>query len=202
MTKQYPLIPLNGFLYAVDNEPAKYTGSRKHVFCTASPYDFGGLRKNCETGFCEMCRDVVASNDPALKELPILPNAEENSSIATLQQLMEELPVDWLGTGGLGSDPDGEGNKWIKKWDKAYKAASKKQFTEEDMRKAVSWGHYNEPTSEKKSNTFIQSLKPKPPIAVELQIGLTHADRAPNGFEEYLIVDENNFVNVLKWVYE
>lgn len=37
MTKQYPIKILLGFFYMIDDKEAKYTGHRKHVFCTAPP---------------------------------------------------------------------------------------------------------------------------------------------------------------------
>jgi hypothetical protein len=92
-----------------------------------------------------------------------LPELSKQDVLAELEGLMEELPVDWLGTGGLGSKPDKEAKEWEEKWDAVYKSASQRRYTEEDMKKSFEAGqNYAEVmgVGEPNFKTFLQSLSP------------------------------------------
>lgn len=186
------IIHLNGHMHVIDNESKLMPGD----------VTLGLMGK------------IIATTDPSLG-LPLLPAIEEN----TLQQLVDELPVDWLGTGGLGSNPDKEAEDWKKRWDVAYKAAKAKQYTEEDMRKAFIAGRKfqqggksakEQPERNEPDFTdFIQYLNPKP-VAVELEMkdigGEEWMGDNENGepfWNEILIPRvENGFVKVKQWYYE
>ena len=129
---------------------------------------------------------ILACSDPSLK-LPLLPQIEEKAPILSQYK---------------------ENQYWVQQ---GYKAASSKRFTEEDIRKAifmsrqqigVDWKYW-----EHQPEKIIQSLNPKP-IKVEIEMVEYHFTTDKEGGIPVVPstwlpkVDANNFVNVLRWIYE
>lgn len=122
MVKQYNIIPLNGFLYMVDTEKVAedlYYCPHKgknidvgHGVAPSKPYFF---KYDPSTNLCKDCRRIIGASDPSLKDIPQLPEIEENI-IAALAKV------------GLDNPTAGEVY--------AYKAASKK-YSEEDILEAI-----------------------------------------------------------------
>lgn len=83
---------------------------------------------------------IVAYNDTAFQRLfepvsaPSVPDA-----LKELQELMEELPVDWVGTAGLGYDADKEANEWQRKWNKAFAAATSQLSVQPQSEGGLQW---------------------------------------------------------------
>ena len=202
---KYELIHLNGFMYAVDDIPDKpYIGpyiicwpsSKKELFNSHNAIAYS--RRN-------ISYMVIASNDPSLG-LPLLPAVEEDVerlAYKSANKLLSEFihPKDV--------------KKISQLWIDGYKAASAKQFTEEDMRKAIELSredYVKDVIDIRHPIEIIQSLKPKP-IAVELEMTRKCALNKSDcfGFQEMLpdcgcqwipAVDENNYVKVKQWYYE
>lgn len=96
---------------------------------------------------------------------------------------------------------------------KGYKAAKAKKYTEEDIWKIWIAGRKFQSHNGPDFKEFIKTLSPKP-IAVELEIQTDWKEHTkiymesfgdnPEDFkfEPKLKLDENNFVNALKWIYE
>lgn len=201
---KYPIINLNGFLYAVDRE-VKLGPNDQFLFIEGSP-------------------KIIATNDTSLG-LPLLPAIEENIE-AEFNKWEESLPKELR---QVMSDFAMEHTYPVRgalrvAFTKSYKAAKAKQYSAEDMRKAYREGfgyRYYANTVGSKVNTpyksedeFIQSLTPKL-IAVELEMnggelkGFVQNKNNPivQAFsphrEPYTIkVDEKGFVIVKQWYYE
>ena len=196
---RHELIHINGFMYAVGDIP-----NAPYIICWPSgKQEVHNSNNGIANSRRRMSYRIVATNDPSLN-LPLLPAVEEDADIAALKILGKAF----------------EGTVYSDYWRSGYKAASAKEFTEEDVENAMfkiaDWvlnniGNPN-PESKKEVDKIIQSLRPKP-VAVELETGKycvkdsdceglidIFAD-CPN-CEERIKVDENNFVKVKQWYYE
>lgn len=140
MNKRYPIVHFNSFMYAPAVDHAEI-----------GDYFHNRLENRIEKAASGKINTgkVVASNDPAL-ELPMLPDVEED-----INQLAED---------NCALDTGINRTKWIKGFVTGYKAASKKQYSKEDI---MTWYKYVKTHTVKEAFTYLESLKPKP-IAVEL----------------------------------
>lgn len=151
---------------------------------------------------------IIASTDKSLN-LPLLPPIEED--IETISN--NHLP------------PEGTlYRKWVKMgFIAGYKAATSKKYTEEDMNQALFIGARN-PKDPKKAaielEEYKKSLNPLPThVEVSVKIGAINRYVTPDEIKESLLsklqdkgetietfdkleVDENNIVNVIRWIYE
>lgn len=85
-----------------------------------------------ERFICKDCSKVIASIGKRIEGVPLIEEVDE------LEELISELPIDWMGTGSVKS-AEAEEKAWTKKWN-AYKAAqSKGQYSEEDMILYSNW---------------------------------------------------------------
>lgn len=245
MTKTYPLIHLNGFIYMVDkkalNDKCPYIDSGNELHKEGS--DFHGM--------CD-CSAVISSNDPSLG-LPLLPDIEENINQLGLNFINSEKQKDilkWNSAQFIDYDikhickkiPNEE---WLKKklylkiaiekkagWIEGYIAAKAKGYTEEDMKDIVLCAPDKQCVDEAGSfenwfKRYLQSLNPLP-IAVEVEMDIdnpcpkcgkdnTHGNydySKPNTplidtlcnecgtvFLPIPKVDENNIIQIVKWIY-
>jgi hypothetical protein len=128
-------------------------------------------------GMCD-CTAIVFSNDPSLG-LPLLPPIEE--AIPYLQTTDED-------------------QQWA--YREGYKAAKAKRYTEEDIKEVIDMARsfialdFSKP--QYSTEEIIKSLNPLPKqVEVEMEmIGNPHEwIYAPK-------VNENNIVNVIRWIYE
>lgn len=201
--KQYNIIPLNGFLYAVEK------GIRSGA--TVSIQEWNGVMTIWDD--FEPYAIIIGSNDPSLKDIPQLPEIEENI-IAALAKV------------GLDNPTAGEVY--------AYKAASKNKYSEEDILEAIRKARMERYDSlEKKVVGFSYTKKEilesltKQPTAIEVEMEVD-ADDKRNWYEDvpsgkywedepippskdrlytnakYLKpkVDKDNRLIVKKWIYE
>lgn len=198
---KYNIISLNGFMYAVDKEarPKK----DQWVFETHNPI----VESVCQTLRDYTDQDnttdkvIIFSNDPSLN-LPLLPAVEED-----VQQLVDNK---FKGTAGK------EVGIAKAAFIQGYKAASSKQYTEADVRKAFkagrNWGraevieyHGGSENENPNCDEYLQSLKPTP-VAIEVEMVNKqkpinyHRDLWVDDFIP--VVNENNFVKVNQWIYE
>lgn len=126
MTKQYPIIHLNGFMYMLDKEaPLKGTTTTDgvNIYPLTEARDNMYVTKGFEEHLRKRLSVIVASSDSSLN-LPLLPNIEEDEEMYRLANLAME--------GGKGL-PDGlkeyrgKAVDWaFDKFIKGYKAASAK----------------------------------------------------------------------------
>lgn len=213
MNKVFDIISLDGYLYMIDKEISKYSGKRKTVFCLANPNDFGGLRMNCETGFCELCRDVLASTNPSL-DLPKLPEVKKQLPIQTkaLKRLSEiSKKYDEIKRPDLKYDGYEE-QVFLDGFIDGYQANPNK-YSEEDMKKAFIEGtsqmyDYMKGSelgyaADKSADSYIKSLnQPKVPVQVEVEMRTEGKFDSfydmKNGIPELI----DNQVIVKRWVYE
>lgn len=187
---KYEIIHLNGFMYAVPDSVKEYVERTKHNILSSEA----------------MKGQIVATNDPSLN-LPLLPAMEEDVEKLALSFYPEIKHLNQASH----TDIEKQIGKRIG-FTEGYKAAKAKQFTEEDMKKAYLSGYQrhedqnldmislrgkNTPTTEQ----WLKSLKPLP-IAVELGMQVITGKGHGKRETKILKIDENNFVNVLKWVYE
>lgn len=159
------------------------------------PNDFGGLRRNCETGLCELCRDVLASNDPILSTLPSLPEIEEDWRIAFTKVFPKIDKVVWLDPTAANNLKDG--------FMEGYKAASKKNvYSEANVRKALVMKNIGYGVEH-----IIKSLKPAPK-AIECEMedvtDYSYHTRIDVAREPHWKpkVDKDNKIIVKRWIYE
>jgi len=153
---------------------------------------------------------VVASTDKSLG-LPLLPDIEEN---------IEQLAIEIIRRRG-GWEHLFINNKLIHKappvptgfWRdvnniiEGYKAASAKKYTEEDMRKLYEGTVQNVGTVVKRKDmpTWEQVLHSLNPLPIQVEVKITSRVYKGGIIEKEinnLLVDENNFVQVVKWRYE
>ena len=235
---KYEIIHLNGFMYAVDKEadlkPDQHWIHPKGVifpFTDVYYKAFTALKEYGKTGV------IVATNDPSLN-LPLLPVVEEESYV--IRELADKIldkylphyyytPVYPKNSQSI-HDDDCERCRYddrvISAMEEIYRvAASAKQFTEEDMRKAIELAREIKDGKDVfelegilglteicthnmnvlSADKIIQSLRPKP-IAVELE--LVNQQKTINYHKDLWVdnyvpaVDENNFVKVKQWLYE
>lgn len=216
MTKQYPLIHLNGFVYAVDEDKKKDHSKGSWVYesnNTVPIYQFSYDMEDYPL------QRVIMTNDPSIG-LPLLPAIAEPISYKGFNEV-------WAGMIAEVRNPltrmqmmqFTEKVKAI--WNGGYKAAKAKKYSEEDMLEAVVFGQQQSllgkaitstDTTKEKFDKFLQSLNPLP-ITVEVEIAdyseflenlpperkLTSALVGRNGTPT---TDMAGFVNVLKWIYE
>lgn len=186
MTKQYPIVHLGNEMYMIDpttDDNFKRIWGDKGYFGT-----------------------MLASTDKSLN-LPLLPAVEDNT-----HQRLTHLAAFEQGFNFAHGIPSNEMyyrfNTW---WKQNQVAASAKKWSDEDMRTAFEAGsndtyeceangkdklcycrNDNECSHRKylTADKYLESLKPKP-IAVEVEM-----------FKDLLLVDENNIVKVVKYIYE
>lgn len=215
MTKIYDIVHCNGFMYGVDKKAkcpkgctAIFPNTKNGIIIT---YNAPVICKSdyAANGLYNLL--VITSNDPSLN-LPLLPSVEEVENENILEMAVKAL--DKL-------DPLLKNDETIYRvgltaWFDAYKAASAKKYTEEDLRRAIykaaevgfnftkgTIGGLNWDLAEGKAYEIIRSLNPLP-IAVEVEIDY----KFPSGREyiqpspDLVLLVENNFVKVVKWIYE
>lgn len=163
------------------------------------------------------CWKVVATNNPSLN-LPLLPEVKEN----IYEIALEQFPENWQVIQGESCNQDIDINEQLRNgFCVGYKAASAKQYTEEDLRKAIelareqywetgggglvkqgSWEfklQYKQDIDE-----MIKSLKPKP-IKVEVEM-IEDLDPSNHGFKDITLEQYpktiNNIIQVKHWIYE
>lgn len=208
MTKTYPIIPLNGFLHAVDKE----TESAKFVYLptlhriekyksdkeTAKEID-----EMIEAGERPTYRTieawaVVASNDPSLTDVPKLPEIED-----TILKTTREV---------IGSDKrftTDDLDKIMLGYQLGYKAASKKKYTEEQVKNLYLGTLQNIGTSVKQEQmpTWEQAKamleRQAIPKEVELEMDMKwDYSGAPPACSYFIPKVENGFVIIKSWKYE
>lgn len=210
MTKQYPLIHLNGFVYAVDKEPAKGNSIYVRPMSPAGTI-IGSLVEAKRTGlkglFGSVMVDIptIASNNPSLG-LPLLSAVEEDrdAHIDAASMAIEAFTE-------YRSKGDRKGVQSILK--NLWEAAEAKKYSIKDVWKILHLVTTQKLDSLKdglKVAEIIKSLNPLP-IAVEVEMipGKQITARAKDGSiyesgytSEKLKVDRKNIVNVLNWIYE
>lgn len=188
MTKTYPIISLNGFLYAVEKKPEGNVYIR-----TDSPFGTikGSLVEMKPTGMKGLYGSMpVASNDPSLTDIPKLPDFDRHWYCD-----VEDRDIFY---------EDKDPKRCFIQCDrcKIMNKDAKKQYTEEDIRTAYIWGRNgSEPILK-----LLQSLKPIPK-EVELEV----VDYPTTGLPEdmklgdrlsWVKKDMNGFVIVKSWKYE
>lgn len=240
MTKTYPIIHLNGFIYMVDEKEIPYNpnGGTNGLFICLSEIEQNkqhgvklGDEKYCSplvtnVGNCSACRIILASNDPSLG-LPLLPDIEEDIEQLALSIYPEIKHL----TQASNTDIEKQISKRIG-FVKGYKAAKAKGYTEEDMKDIVLCAPDKQCVDEAGSfenwfKRYLQSLNPLP-IAVEVEMDIdnpcpkcgkdnTHGNydySKPNTplidtlcnecgtvFLPIPKVDENNIIQIVKWIY-
>ncbi len=108
---------------------------------------------------------ILATIGKRVDELPLI---ELPNKIDELEDLISELPIDWMGTGSVKS-AEAEEKAWNKKW-LAYKADKAKfKYSEEDMRGAFKAGE-----TERYGSRVEDVLKSKTPVSVELEFENAH----------------------------
>lgn len=210
---KYDIIHLNGFMYAVDKDKKTWGkiayNKDKNIIGYVNSHP-----KYEEEGF-----EIVATNDPALEDLPLLPAVEENVPLEGFNEVWSEV-VNHADTTLFTRIGMQEFTNSIKKsWKAGYKAGKAKQFTEEDMEKAFlageRWEDKNQAISRGEIPTFpeatfiedfLESLKPKP-IAVELEMEDWRGDGEDpdiGNHAKHLVVpkvDSTNHVIVKQWIW-
>lgn len=209
MTKIYDLIHLNNHIYMVDKEAplskGKPTTDGVKIYETSEFRDKLLDSSSSAEHLSTKISTIVASTDKSLG-LPLLSDIED--WYLASKNYRNEIKTD-------------NREEFLFKMQgfiDGYKAASAKKYTEEDMRKAV-WkaaeigffADIKNSETQQKIEALLQSLNPLPK-AVEVKIW--NLDRPlellPEGklknhtktLHGTLIVDENNFVEVVKWIYE
>jgi len=133
------------------------------------------------------------NNNPILLNLGLLPEIDVEDDVEKMAEdayqkelIKSNQDVNWI---GYGKGIDGiEKSKWKKLWINAYKAATK-TFTEDDVRKAILLTRGSDTPMEE----IIEKLKqPKTPAYFIAEMGYTHCDRCPNGFEQYFKTTTNS----------
>lgn len=219
---KYDIIHINGFMYAVDKEAdlkpdQHWIHPKGAIFPFTDVYykAFTALKEYGKTGV------IVATNDPSLN-LPLLPAVEEDNVFPCILKSNQQKGWKYWFTDkdGLNQHSDfffDEGE--CRENAKRFKAASAKEFTEEDMvsflnyyistvpLNASSTGENNGLTKKEVLNKFIQSLRPKP-VAVELEMKFTFkavdigaGSKVQHNTGKQPAVDENNFVKVKQWYF-
>lgn len=200
-------------MYAVDNEQRGkkgwnwdfILGRKKHL---SGDYPSHSMEWNAG-------RLIIASNDPALKELPMLPDVEEDDGKLAADKEFK-LTEEFANT--IRDEDEKEGmlhsiRVMRRNYLKGYKADSKKQYTREQVKKllieATNEAAYQESEFEEDEiEKYLDSLDPKP-IAVELE--MEHENYPLEENSKYTVIREdrpmklvveNNFVKVKRWVYE
>jgi hypothetical protein len=120
-------------------------------------------------------------NAPELN-LPLLPEI-------TAEDDVEKLAKQYKDSWGKFEKTDESYYGFIEGYESATKV-----YSEEDLRRAIDFGSETRVftsdretiTSKRLKDEFIQSLKQPKPKWFVAEIGLTHCDRCPNGFEQYL----------------
>lgn len=227
MTKKYDIISLNGQLYAVDKEAEieennifilgnteqsnhliskatgqhlKYAVAMQEVFKTAKYPE--RIPKQI------MCVKIVTSTDPSLG-LPLLPEIEEDI------QTLRDIAIKKYRKYGSGAVMVG-----IEAYFDGYKAAKAKKYSEEDMRKAIKMAKQCVAVSEANNGEewiekiffhteekIIQSfnLIPKQ-VELEIEQIIVTKEWVSSNTTAYgkikPKVDANNFVKIIKWIYE
>lgn len=213
MTKIFDLIHLNGHRYAVDKE-SKEKGQWEII-----NNELNLLSDDIErTGWLVIATDNIT--DPAFKEfnLPLLPPIEEFDMVENL--LMDNMS--YYLTLAEDASPKQESQKDIAVvllnilGQYQEKAAKAKQYTEEDVRKALQsnkeglkteWNAYIDGISEDRFDSVIKALQSLNPLPKQVEIEMIDKEKdivkyivKGNTFPEPK-VDANNFVNVIKWIY-
>jgi len=206
MTKRYDIIYLSdGYMYGIDKEDS---GKSNDTIIDI----VGRLWVNMEECFHKAalnqgCWKVHFTNNPSLG-LPLLPDIEKNLK----QELYNIIAGDWA--------RHEDDYPYIKQTvEQCYKAASaKNKYTGEDMRNAhmtgsiaaLNWskaGIEEEFNHLTRAEDYIQSLSPKLPIAVEVEMEID-SDNAWNYNPErgenwhYKLQLNGNQVIVKQWIYE
>lgn len=155
---------VEGHLYVVDKEAKIEYGN--HRYC--SDEEFGGAWKLVwPSSTCDKCMKIIATTNPALERVDKFdwPVEEDLEDLAG-KDFYQNSAESW----GSSEYP-----YWTHGWKYGYKAASKKKYTEEDMRKAWEAGADRQFWSEDYKdghpvlegnapnfNIFIQTLSPIP----------------------------------------
>lgn len=204
MKKIYNLIHPNNHIYMVN---------RNFIRVGAT---FSLLGENIFDGSDKVAK-ILASTDKSLG-LPLLPNIEEDIEMPDRSQIIKLAKTQNF-NGQIGTIIPQE-KAFLNGYEKGYKAASTKKYTEEDIRKAIIFGFEqclnNETISpdgsgetgifEKDIKPFIESLNPLPKqVEIEMKMEfITTEDDQNDPIGHFWIpkVDANNIVQVVKWIYE
>lgn len=189
MTKIYPIISLNGEMYMVDPK-AHIKKGEWYIF------SFDGVVQlyNQANEQSEYYFKIIATTDKSLG-LSLLPSIEDEMYMG-----LKTRP------GMLGLD-----EKEHEAFLSGYRlAASKKQYTEEDMRQAYAEGILNQQKRSLYGNfeqfiNSLESLKPIPTaIEVEMYEDTDNGNPAFGGYDCPNVpkVDKQNYIIVKKWIYD
>lgn len=192
MEKQFDIIVVDGYWYVVDDVRPKegewnYDKVEHKVFCrweknTQDKNDF----------------KVIASNNPSLTDIPLLPSVEQDVEQFALKQIgFSKIPV--KGT-----------EEWLifKSYCSGFKAAQPKRFTIEDVGNILEKFHKMNMaylTGKEDDNMdiseFLQSLQPVPKaVVLEYEVFPTGYFDSTYQFNKPKVV--NNQVIVKRWIYE
>lgn len=168
--KQYPIIPLNGKLYMVDETQSVSKGYRYWVNGEGSGYI--GTFDSSKYGW-----PLIASNDDSVSSLPKLPTVERKPGHLAIEAWNE-----------IASPEDADGAPWyVDGWARGYEAAKGEgKYSEEDMRRAFLQGQRGEGSTATYMHfeDFLDSLnKHSIPTAVVVEM-------------EYVIEDFSGSMNV------
>lgn len=211
MNKIFDIIPLNNYLYMVDKEAEIpqyswfYASDRNSIHDNRWKTYSDGNHLKKDFPFYWL---ILASNDPALKDLPLLPPIKEDIS-EIIQKAKEKYPYQTNTT---------EEDKGLilglrLAYIDGYKAAKAKKYSEEDMWWAYTRGFQASEEKKKPLTDFrevIQSFNPVPiQVEVEMWDFADSIEKMPEGkLKENLKkrhenpkLDNNNTVIVKRYIY-
>lgn len=217
MKKEYPIIYLNGFIYALDNKVELRNGSTYSLQLKNNHVEL-------HDGFFRIA-NVIATNEislnlPLLLPLPVVEDKEfilEKTIVKIVKSVLVKGQEYQLAALFRNYERDMENSK----------TTNPIIFTENDMRSAFIHGTIaatNKLEYNQEFDKIIERINPKP-IAVELEIeDPTSFGNGPSCFGEWeamkneereiaikdelslisgkLKIDKNNFVKVVKWIFQ
>lgn len=195
MTKQYPIVHLGNEMYMIEEikDPRKGDWVYEHdnnipIYQFSYDMDSYPLPK------------ILASSDKSLN-LPLLPVVEDGLKLVG-EQAFDALKA---------LNPKGGMKEFIRMAAEfGYKAASAKKWSDEDMNKcfehaaSLSLNQLREKDWRDWRDEYLQSK----PRAVEVEVDIFAYKLIPEVNKDFATpiyspkVDENNFVKVIKWIYE
>lgn len=213
MTKIYPVISLNEFLYALDKDAKVDKGD--HILAyrevLGKMYQDLIVKTFDRHVYIKDAPKIIASNNPSLTDVSKLPEIGED-----VDKLAHEAAI------GSGY----ELHDIVKRaWARGYKAASKNQYGREDIKKVIGLAREYELRDYGRTVTYqhahfvktweeiIQFLQPIPK-EVELEMEEYNArpdlgDFLAQGSDgigplimKRIKVDDKGFVKIIKWIYE
>lgn len=186
---KYGLIYIGDFMYAIDK--------KLDLLRNGSTYS---IKDNKMFDGFDSIANIVATTDPSLN-LPLI-------------QYTEIEPIILAREAAVMNNYDIEDDVFIHGFVVGYRSASAKQFTEKDMKKAwydgreSSHEHHDESQRERFMNLF--KIKP---VAVDLETVSIQTTKKEEyqykgdhqinlDYASILMIDENNFVKIIKYYYE